>query len=144
MTKRLLRWIIVFILLVLFVATSYIIWPRKSEASPITKANYGRINASMSLVEIEAILGPPGDYTMGPTDYGPNEYVYFDRASVGSGPVWESDEARISVSYSYDASPHLIQKSFAQGFRVEQSSMANLYWRAQRQWRRWFPEKDPL
>jgi hypothetical protein len=38
------------------------------ETNPrITKANFAQIKAGMSRAEVEAILGPPGDYRTGPT-----------------------------------------------------------------------------
>jgi hypothetical protein len=51
-----LRWIIVSvtILLVLSVGLGYLLWGR----SKITIANYEKINADMSLAQVQAILGP--------------------------------------------------------------------------------------
>ena len=50
-------------LAVLVAAGAFVLWPRPDR---ITRANYDRIRMGMSRAEVEAILGPPGDYTTGP------------------------------------------------------------------------------
>jgi hypothetical protein len=60
----------------------------------ITHENFQRIKAGMKREEVEAILGPPGDYRTGPT-------AQLSKAAWTSGPLpplrWRSDELEISV-----------------------------------------------
>jgi hypothetical protein len=46
-------------------AGTVVLWPR---ADRITLENFDRIKKGMRRAEVEAILGPPGDYTTGPTE----------------------------------------------------------------------------
>jgi hypothetical protein len=65
----------------------------------ITRENFERIEEGMRREDVEAILGPPGDYRTGPT-YNPES---FSIASFGSwGPrgtmlAWEGDKGGIEV-----------------------------------------------
>jgi hypothetical protein len=50
-------------LAVVIAAGVVVLWPREDR---VTRGNFDRIRAGMSRAEVEAILGPPGDYTTGP------------------------------------------------------------------------------
>jgi hypothetical protein len=65
MRNRKLRWAAAGLALVaLLAAGAFVMWPRPDR---ITRENYQRIRYGMSRGEVEAILGPPGDYTSAPT-----------------------------------------------------------------------------
>jgi hypothetical protein len=74
--------------LVLLGAFLGLAWPRPSR---VTAANFERIKEGMSRAEVEAILGPPGDYTTGPT------FIHFGGLvwvppPYSSAERWEGDE----------------------------------------------------
>jgi hypothetical protein len=43
----------------------------------VTEANFHRIEKGMTRPEVEAILGPPGDYSTGPLNFGPRVSMLF-------------------------------------------------------------------
>jgi hypothetical protein len=53
---------------VVVAAGAVVLWPRTP--SRITLENCNRIREGMSRAEVEAILGPPGDYRTGPGETG--------------------------------------------------------------------------
>jgi hypothetical protein len=62
---------------------------------------------------------------------------------LGSSPdiktgAWQGDEGHLSVTFIGDV---VAGTSFTRTIRVEQNHLANLLWRAERQWRRWIPER---
>jgi hypothetical protein len=55
-------------LAVVVAAGVVVLWPRTAPER-ITRENYDRIRNGMSRAEVEAILGPPRDYSTGPLQY---------------------------------------------------------------------------
>jgi hypothetical protein len=116
-----------------------VLWPKPSR---VTRENIDRIRDGMSLAEVEAILGPRGDYTTGPTqlsmstdwgDYRP----YFDVHDTSANWEWKGDTACLIMQ----PGPHRVEyRVVVPMYRVRQGHLDNLLWRAQRQWDRWFPE----
>jgi hypothetical protein len=110
-------------------------------ASKITKESLDRIEVGMTAEQVERVLGgPAGDYRTGPTlAY----YVPWLKISPGAGEIarwveWQADAGTIVVGY--DANGKASQKEFQKVTQAEQSFLGHLVWRANRQWRRWFPE----
>jgi hypothetical protein len=64
-------------LAVVVAAGVVVLWPQQP-SSPISRQNFGRIHVGMTQTEVEAILGPPGDYSTSPTEYD-------DSASIREG-----------------------------------------------------------
>jgi hypothetical protein len=131
-----------------------VLWPR---AERVTQANYDRIHKGMTCAEVEALLGPPGDYRTGlgetgfvPPD-GNTQHIYWipDSPDLCDPPPklwtddpllwvgWESDSFGISIAV--DDSGSVVDK-LAAPRRTTQGPLDDLLWRARRQWRRWFPE----
>jgi hypothetical protein len=119
-----------------------LLWPR---ADRVTRENYDRIHEGMSRAEVEAILGPPGDYRNGPTN------TWFATWVAPDAPVaWQGDRGSIFVyrkggdPFFADTEPDdpdsVSSASFVQVQRVRQGPLEDLLWRAKRQWHRWFPE----
>jgi hypothetical protein len=116
-----------------------VLWPRQNR---ITQENFDRIREGMSLAEVEAILGPPGDYRTGPTAYeevGPTEEYDPTRME------WWTDTLLIDIDFD-ETGP--LERGGTQRAakawvdpctRVPQGPLDNLLWRAKRQWHRWFP-----
>jgi hypothetical protein len=145
MRRRKLRWVAG--LAVLLAVGALVLWPR---AERITAAIFHRIQAGMSLAEVEAILGPPGDHSTVPEDYGSlTKFTKYTQdsdtvveESWGSGRTaeeWEFDRARVWVLF--DASGKVAGAQITPVRRIECDPIDSLLWRAKRQWRRWFSEK---
>jgi hypothetical protein len=106
-----------------------VLWPRPS--SRITRENYERIRAGMSRAEIESILGPPGDYSGVHVAY--TLHWRGDRMP----DEWVGDDGVIAVCYSQSVACDV---QFVPVEKVDFGLLGNYFWRAKRQWRRWFPE----
>jgi len=126
---------------------SFVLWPR---AERITPATFHRIRAGISLAEVEAILGPPGDHSTVPEDYGSvTKYTAYTKGaqtvveeSWGSGESaeeWEFDRARIRVLF--DTSGKVAGARITPIRRIEFGPFDSLRWRVKRQWHKWFPEE---
>jgi hypothetical protein len=141
-------------LAVVAAAGAVVLWPG---AERITEANFERIKQGMSRAQVEAILGPPGDYRSGhgATNYGraygrdvmgwvvdPDVHPYPPPSwsKIPEGPhnwgYWHGDSFQISVAI--DDSGH-VQEMHGFPRRTTQGAVANLLWRLKRQWHRWFP-----
>jgi hypothetical protein len=120
-----------------------LLWPWSETASRITSENYARIHYRMSRAEVEAVLGPPGDYRTGPTAKRTkleNDAMWMSMQWVQNTSIWIADAAEIRVHYgrySQDAEGAVGATGFA--LEPETSFFVIARWRAERQWRRWFP-----
>jgi hypothetical protein len=140
-------------LAVLVAAGVVVLWPR---ADRITEENCGRIHEGMTPTEVEAILGPPGDYRSGPTKHPlmhatqtekgqtmPISFLYLDEIEAPkiqgeTTQKWLSDHGDVHVYY--DSTGFVRGRTFWSAQPKPQGLLDNLLWRAQRQWHRWFPE----
>jgi hypothetical protein len=109
----------------------------------------------MSRAEVEAILGPPGDYRSGPVliDWpgkrsggpGMDEEEVTDlrtrlMSTFGARRYllsWRTD--RYVCDVTFNPASKVISKDSWEATRVEQGPLDNLRWRVKRQLRRWFP-----
>jgi hypothetical protein len=122
----------------------------------ITTENYERIEIGMTRRQVEAILGPPGDYRtcLGETGFGE------DTQSM----AWVPDPAWFGVTSNWDRFPSTpptlwaswVMDSFQIDIFIDDGQVYdkqvltrrkqpggqfdNFLWRAKRQWHRWFPE----
>jgi hypothetical protein len=134
-------------LAVVVVVGVVILWPRSS--SPITQENFDRIRDGMSRAEVEAILGPPCDYSTGPLVWvnrpnpSPSGVGFNPITVIGSGDnrvelvEWRSDRQLITINFG--PSGRVESLGMHDVARVNQTAFENLLWRAMRQWHRWFP-----
>ncbi len=114
---------------------------RPAPPSRVTRENYDCIKAGMTEAEVEAILGPEGDYRSGPTDRGPRteEILLPEPLQTRSRPTpytsrwghWQGDNGQIDVGYNAEKA---VMKRFFPCQRVEQFPLGNLRWQAERQW----------
>jgi hypothetical protein len=122
--------------------TEAALWSRP-QSNRITTENFHRIRQGMTRADVEAILGPAGDYTTRPAmnlKGFVDEFSYGYKPAANSGTVgsWASDacwgnvmfddSGRVnwSLSEPYDRAPQL-------------GTLDSLRWRLKRQWHRWFP-----
>jgi hypothetical protein len=105
-------------------------------ASRITPENCDRIKPGMTLAQVKAILGPPGDYTTGPVDFSPTVCWQPSNATVLA--EWQTDAGTALLLSDLPGCP--LQCAFYPCERAEQGPVANILWRFKRQWRRWFPD----
>jgi hypothetical protein len=112
-------------------AVVFVLWPRAP--SRITRENCARIHEGMTQSDVEAFLGPPGDYTTGPTTLA---FI----VHIGQQPPrtlwWESDSVVVRIDFS--ATGTVTSVGDLPVNREPQSALGNLVWRAKRQWHRWF------
>jgi hypothetical protein len=103
----------------------------------ITKEHYDRIQGGMPRHEVEAILGPPGDYRTGPVglDHAGSDARFFlshDGALVWHREVrWQGDEAQISVWL--DPTGMVVNSAFVPAHLLPMGRVDWLKW----QWERW-------
>jgi hypothetical protein len=127
-------------LLALVGVAAFVAWPRPDR---ITRENFDRIKVGMSRAEVEAILGPPGDYRTGPVavlqDTGTSDLdtPYIPRG-LRDCALWLDDNAW--VIFYFDEAGFVMIRWYDPAVREEQTPLDNLIWRAKRQWRTWFPE----
>jgi hypothetical protein len=102
----------------------------------VTAENYERIHKGMTRSEVEAILGPPGDYASGPA-VGEDELWWRLRFQLADHS-WVGNSAWIMVTYEKDLlGPELVNGfSFQPIERADVGLVGNLVWRTQRGWRR--------
>jgi len=137
-------WWVVAGLAVLIVAGAFALSPR---VDPVTEENFGRVQDGMSRAEVEAILGPPGDYTTGPRlvlePPGPDRACQPDPAHPWTHPDyvgWVTDRHCLWIGFS--PAGRVQEKYLEPVGDLSKGALDDLLWRAERQWQRWFPEKD--
>jgi hypothetical protein len=79
----------------------------------------------MSRAEVEAILGPPGDYATAP-------FPMYDTTQE-----WKGNNAVIRIGF--DSANVATYKQYLKGPRVDQELFDNLLWHAEDLCHRWFP-----
>jgi hypothetical protein len=121
-------------------------WPQQHR---ITRENFERIHKGMTHADVEAILGPAGDYSSGPTRPDPDSKSSRWAMKSGFGgeddafPLartaifWNCDELWVAVAFGPHATVTGAEPIASK--RVDQGPLENLLWRAKRQWRKWFP-----
>jgi len=132
-------------LAVVAAAGAVVFWPRPDR---ITLENYRRVRPGMARADVEAILGPAGDYASGPVWefewVGDSSYplgFFTEHAGWGHNGRWGQWEGdRGTVGVYFNASGTVNFAGFVTAEPVAgQGPLANLLWRANRQWHRWFP-----
>jgi hypothetical protein len=98
----------------------------------------GRLKKS-SRAEVEAILGPPADYTTAPTET-LALFVYVSNGQPAPGTpmsIWHGDQG--SIRLAFDQQDKVAWGNFQGHIPVHVGALDLFLWRAKRQWRRWFP-----
>jgi hypothetical protein len=120
------------------------LWPRPER---VTRENYDRIQIGMGRREVEAILGPPGDYRTGRGDEEVNGTFYrgvwepamgfpwgwnhtrMSSSQTGEQAYWVSDSVRIYVFI--DDAGH-VREARAYKRRLTEGPLENILWRVLR------------
>jgi hypothetical protein len=118
-----------------------ILWPMKDDR--LTEENCARIHGGMTREEVEATIGPPGDFRTGPIFVpvaGSPNFPSLDYKVTAEQqvivPMWYWDNGTTIVWIS---SGRVANVSYVRCARVAQTPVDNFLWRAKRQWHRWFP-----
>jgi hypothetical protein len=129
-------------LAVLVAAGTVVLWSRATPPSPITREGYKQVKWWMSENDVVAVLGPPGDYRTGYTEYNPVECVLWPgdsnvlRRTWGRfDREWESDTACISVTF--DRKGRAVGAEFCPQHKPTHLEM--FLRRVNRLWKSWFP-----
>jgi hypothetical protein len=111
-----------------------VLWPR---ADRVTRENFDCIRKGMTPQEVEGLLGPPGDYSTGPTTTSDASiFQMFDFRDTSHISFWETDTASVRIYFAASGVTYAEYQPLA---RREQGPLDNLLWRAKRLWHRWFP-----
>ena len=150
-------------LAVVLAAGVVVLWP--APKSRISIEQFDQIREGMTLTEVEALLGPPGDYRTGPTVVTEVFSVWspgLGRCPPGMGPTplstgywrfkWGTDRAEVIVlvkppddmePWSLAPCESPVGRTISAHFcdmKLEHGALYNAAWRLARQWRHWFPE----
>jgi hypothetical protein len=121
--------------LALLGAAAFVLWPRPNR---VTRENYDRIRKGMSRAEVEAILGPPGDYsTVDSEGLGVSDVGFDHSGSQDVTVAWVSDGADVWVFLN--PMGKVVGKQYIPLRAVDRGPLGNLLWRAKRLWRKWIP-----
>jgi hypothetical protein len=125
----------------LVTAGVFVLWPRPPlVAWEVHLANYRRISPGLTMEQVHALLGAPGDYRAWPTrpGLGENETLAYTIVSFLEDPTetWQYDSATIRVDF--DHTLHSSAKLIRHATPVELNPLDRLRWLAKRQWHRWF------
>jgi hypothetical protein len=122
---------------------------RPATAAQVTRENFDRIQKGMMQAEVEAILGPPGDYLTGPVKQagGNSRKGFVDTAELGFANMsertgtglWWCDTGHIFVVYGRSGT--VVFRSYIPMERTPQAPLDDLRWRVEHQWLKWFPRK---
>jgi hypothetical protein len=155
MRKRRLRWGMVVAGLAVVAVGTVASWPRPP--SRITRGNFVRIRQGMNQAEVEAILGPPGDFRTEPGETGqgsgdgkestrwfadpivPAKESPWARAKV---PGWEHRRCGSWASDSFAILIYINDSGYVEanyGWPRRAQSTLDILWQVKRFWRRWFP-----
>jgi hypothetical protein len=132
------RLLLALVAIAVLVAVGMVVpWPRPPDR--VTQANCRLVSRGMALAEVEAILGPPGDYRTGPTiwdlNFPPVRFVNPDPTC--EWVHWDGDAASLSVTFN--SQRKVLNTYYTPNQSLDKGPLDNLLWRAKRQWRRWFP-----
>jgi hypothetical protein len=118
--------------------------------SPVTEENLswlrmGMLSRKMTRADVEAILGPPGDYRSREVAYqasggwlgGTRVGLRLKPGEKATEEQWLGDTIRIRVLFN--AAGLAADSDVDPATQSKQGTLDHLVWRAKRQWRQWFP-----
>jgi hypothetical protein len=124
-------------LAVILGSSVFVGWPRPDL---VTQEAYDRIRMGMSRAEVENILGPPGDYSSGPTSGGIGYLGILEARTRGTEAAsWNGDTGEILLTF--DDERRVTTMHFGPNEVHRLGPFETVLWRAKRQWHRWFPSR---
>jgi hypothetical protein len=117
----------------LIVLSSSLAWLLVERPSRLTKENIQLIREGISLAEVKAILGEPGDYTTQPLEG--VETWQLTSFGLMRTEVWAGD--RGSLAIKFDENDNVFSMSFWPAGPIKMGSIDLLKWRINRMWERW-------
>jgi hypothetical protein len=108
----------------------FVLWSRPNR---VTRENYDRIHIGMGRTEVEAILGPPGDYMSQPAAADITTLT-FDRPEGGGQAYWASETGAIGIMF--DRKGSVAQTGFVAPAPIQLGPLDTLLWRIKRLWLR--------
>jgi outer membrane protein assembly factor BamE (lipoprotein component of BamABCDE complex) len=103
----------------------------------LTPERCSQVRFGMTRGEVESVLGPPGDYTGGPTQADRGGGLGTGRRRYGSRVVWATDEKVLAVGF--DADGRVCETMWQKSVPTDRDPLSCILWRLKRRWRRWFP-----
>ncbi len=103
-----------------------------SHPPQLTRENFDRVKTGMTRAEVDAILGPAGDYSTVP-------HIVLEPPGPGPDYVgWITDKQDILIGF--DRTTGRVQdKQFTPIDDCRDEVLDDILWRAERLWREWFP-----
>jgi hypothetical protein len=144
MRRRKFRWVLVALagLAPVAIAAAFVLRPLPP--SKINEASFAlipkglHVSPTMDRAQVEAILGPPGDYRTVPTlGQAPSYWSNGTTNGFLTTLAWEGDTAIICVHFT--PSGFVFGKDLISNQPKKLTYIEVLVWRAKRQWHRWFP-----
>jgi hypothetical protein len=137
MSIRIKRWLLLLTVFTALIAGAFLFWPGPNW---ITEENARRVRVGMNRSEVEAILGPPGDYRTVKTRAAPMILpmnTYGGDAPIEEGRLhWRTNELLIKVILDKSGK---VEDWFAIPQEpIEGSSLSNYSWWLKRKWWEWF------
>ncbi len=133
-----LRWLVIALALAGVTLAAFAL---RQQSDRVTRENYDGIHADMTPADVEAILGPPGDYTTGPNepDHDRSVKAWLQPTRDPADPVnfaewWHVDSATVLVMIDAEG---LMFKTYIP-CKPSGNLLKRLLWRFERPWRRWF------
>jgi hypothetical protein len=138
--KRKLFIVLAVLMAVLLVAVLVVLCSSPEPPSRITEENFERIKPGMTLTEVKAILGPPGNYASPGVASRSGRLLHFGSAMDGTKRVefWESDAAFVTIAL--DDSDKTTWGVFAPQYVAHDGAFNRAIGWLRRHWHRWFPE----
>jgi hypothetical protein len=155
-----LLWLLALAGLAMLALGDVVLWP---QPSLVTLPNFCRVREGMSRAEVEAILGPPGDYRTVPTTDASEPQIFDDidvwacylfrqkrdcSESADPPAFWFGDDGYVWINFESGHVPNLEIESYGRSSRTrgfqkcnkqKRGPLHNLLWRAKCLWRRRFP-----
>ncbi len=140
--RKLAQW-----LLVTVSAVALVLW--FARPSSLTRQQFNRIKVGMSRAQVEAILGPPGDYRSAESESDGSPRQPGDRFGDfggGGSESWDTDTGIASVEF--DSSQNVCGGHFWSTKRSRDDLAYNVAWRFIHRWAKWvleipFPKDRP-
>jgi hypothetical protein len=112
-----------------------VLWPRPER---VTRENWARIQIGMGRAEVEAVLGPDGDFkTRDCTRRHVCATISDTAIATDEMQQWDTDTARIAVRYSKGGT--VASAMYSVNRLPETGPVETLLSRARYLWHRWFP-----